>query len=125
MAPTLIRLAQQLNGTDLPDGALVRRVVESRDEAAFAELVRRHGPAVFGVCRRALGDHQLAEDAFQAVFVILARKVDSIRPQDAVGGWLFGVARHVAARAVTMRKRQRKEERSDSIPDRPTESGHQ
>ena len=117
MAPTLIRLAQQLNGMDLPDGALVRRFVESRDEAAFAELVRRHGPAVFGVCRRALGDHQLAEDAFQAVFVILARKAETIRPPDAVGGWLFGVARHVAARAVTMRKRQRKERSSGAVPE--------
>ncbi len=118
-ASVLIRVANQLQSREERDGDCLRRFAENRNEAAFAELVRRHGPAVFGILRRALGDHQLAEDAFQAVFVILARRASTIRSPDAVGGWLFGVARHVAARAVTMRKRQRKEARSDSLPDRP------
>ena len=84
--PLLIRAAYQLAGADVPDGELVRQFVERQSEVSFAELVRRHGPAVYGVCRRALGDHHLAEDAYQATFVILARKAGSIRPADAVGG---------------------------------------
>ena len=108
---------QSIASREERDGDCLRRFAERRDESAFAELVRRHGPAVFGILRRALGDHQLAEDAFQAVFVILARRATTIRSPDAVGGWLFGVARHVAARAVTMRKRTRKERSSGAVPE--------
>jgi len=71
-----------LNAREERDGDCLRRFVDTHDENAFAELVH-HGPAVFGICRRALGDHQLAEDAFQAVFVILARKAATIRSTDA------------------------------------------
>ena len=120
-ASVLIRVANQLQSREERDGDCLRRFAERRDEAAFAELVRRHGPAVFGILRRALGDHQLAEDSFQAVFVILARKAGTIRTPDAVGGWLFGVARHVAARAVAMRRRTRKEQSTDVLPERTIE----
>ena len=61
-------------------------------EAAFAALVGRHGPMVLGVCRQLLGDAQHAEDAFQAVFLVLARKARSIRDPDLLGNWLYGVA---------------------------------
>ncbi len=117
----LFRIAGQLVPPQDRDGDCLRRFVDTRDEAAFAELVRRHGSAVYGICRRAIGDHQLAEDSFQAVFVILARKAGTIRTPDAVGGWLFGVARHVAARAVAMRRRTRKEQSTDQLPERATE----
>jgi len=100
------------------DADLVRRFADTRCEGAFAELVRRHGPAVYGVCRRGVGDHHLAEDAFQAVFVVLARRAAHVRPPGAVGGWLFGVARKVAAEA-SMRKRRRRETPIASPPDRP------
>ncbi len=86
----------------LSDGELLGRFLEDRvgsGEAAFEALVRRHGPLVFGICRRALRDPHQAEDAFQATFLVLARKARSIRNREAVGPWLVGVAGKVAARA--------------------------
>src|SRR5919201_1282174 len=76
----------------LPDEALLRRFAEARDEAAFEVLVRRHGPLVLGVCRRVLRDAHAAEDVFQATFLVLARKAASIRKQESIGSWLYGVA---------------------------------
>jgi RNA polymerase sigma factor (sigma-70 family) len=84
------------------DRELLDRFIASRDEAAFELLVWRHGAMVLGICRRAIHDHQLAEDAFQAVFIVLARKAGSIRGGN-IAGWLFRVARRVAARAVRRR----------------------
>jgi RNA polymerase sigma factor (sigma-70 family) len=89
---------------------LVGRFVAGRDEAAFAEIVRRHGPTVLGLCRRVTGDHHLAEDAFQAVFVVLAAKAGCIRPRSAVAAWLYGVAYRTALRARTMADRRRRRE---------------
>src|SRR5689334_8722159 len=70
------------------DGALLTTFIERRDEEAFAALVRRHGPMVWGVGRRLLGDGPDAEDAFQAAFLLLARKATTVRPPDRVGNWL-------------------------------------
>src|SRR5258708_18078655 len=74
------------------DAALLIRFARSRDHEAFAELLRRHGPVVLGVCRRLLANSHDAEDAFQAVFLVLSRKADSVRPAGMVGNWLYGVA---------------------------------
>jgi RNA polymerase sigma factor (sigma-70 family) len=82
----------------LTDRQLLERFAAQRDEAAFALLVRRHGPMVLGLCHRLLGHEQDAEDAFQAVFLILARKAGSIRQTD-VGGFLYRVSYHLAVRA--------------------------
>src|SRR5262245_55520710 len=70
----------------------------NQDEAAFAELIRRHGPMVLSTCRHVLRHEQDAEDAFQAAFLVLARKAGSIRKHDSVGGWLYQVAFRLSLR---------------------------
>lgn len=87
----------------VPDAELVRRFAEEHDEAAFAELVERYGPLVLGVCRRALGHVQDAEDAAQAVFLVLARNAGRVRKQASVGCWLHGVAVRVCRKALARR----------------------
>ena len=75
-------------------------------EAAFEALIARHGPMVLGVCRRILGDEHAAQDAFQTVFLILARKARSVQVDDSLGRWLHGVTRRVAKRAKVMDRRE-------------------
>src|SRR5262249_42931488 len=81
------------------EGELLQRFLADRDGSAFAELVRRHGPRVYGTCRRIASNGSDADDAFQATFFILARKARSIRSANAVGSWLHGVAVKVARKA--------------------------
>src|SRR4051812_1714999 len=81
--------------TGWSDGELLARFLAGRDavaEAAFAALVRRHGPMVLNVCRQLLDDHHAVEDAFQATFFVLARKARSVRHPELLGRWLHGVA---------------------------------
>jgi RNA polymerase sigma factor (sigma-70 family) len=103
------------------DRALLGRFAAERDEAAFASLVRRHGVMVLGVCRRAVGDAHLAEDAFQATFLVLARNPAAAAGSSSVAGWLFGVARRVglAARRSERRREQRERRASDVSPPSP------
>jgi RNA polymerase sigma factor (sigma-70 family) len=92
-------LAVPGDGAVASDSHLLDRFLASGDEAAFAALVQRHGHLVMGVCRRALRNHQDAEDAFQATFLVLARNAGSIRRRGALASWLYGVARRVAGEA--------------------------
>jgi RNA polymerase sigma factor (sigma-70 family) len=96
------------DGAGLGDGDLLRSFIERHDETALAALVRRHGPMVWGVCRRLLNHHD-AEDAFQATFLVLVRKAASIRSREMVGNWLYGVAHQTAllARRTAARRRAR------------------
>jgi RNA polymerase sigma factor (sigma-70 family) len=106
--------------TGMTDGQLLEQFLArdaSAAEAAFATLVAHHGPMVWNVCRSVLSDSHAAEDAFQATFLILVRKANSIRRRDIVGPWLHGVARRVAVRAkANMAKERKREARSEEIP---------
>ncbi|HEV3164777.1 MAG TPA: sigma-70 family RNA polymerase sigma factor [Isosphaeraceae bacterium] len=95
----------------MSDAELLTRFASRKDdgaEEAFEVLVRRHGPMVLRVCRRELGDFHLAQDAFQATFLILARKAGAIRQDNALAGWLLSVARRMASRARTESNRRRR-----------------
>src|SRR5262249_21318971 len=117
-----LRLGTGAAGTD---EGLLGRFVATEDEAAFAALVRRHGPMVLRVCQRVLHHSQDAEDAFQATFIVLARKAASITQPAMLANWLYGVALRVAnkARAAASKRRVRELLTSQTGLDRPAESG--
>jgi RNA polymerase sigma factor (sigma-70 family) len=99
----------------LSDSQLLHRFVASSDETAFAVLVQRHGPLVLGICSRLLQHEQDAEDAFQATFLVLASKAETIRRRTSLASWLHGVAERVARKA--RRTQARRRERAMPLPE--------
>jgi RNA polymerase sigma factor (sigma-70 family) len=121
--PEMESLIREGVAAGLPDRDLLARFVSSRDrggELAFTVLVARHGPMVLGVCRRFLRDPTEADDAFQATFLVLARKAGSIRLGNSLGPWLHGVSVRVARRlqAVANRAMTSGEDGFEWLPDR-------
>ncbi|MGF1578179.1 MAG: RNA polymerase sigma factor [Gemmataceae bacterium] len=100
------------------DRELLLRFTDNRDEAAFRALVIRHGPMVQGVCHRVLGEHHAVDDVFQATFLVLIRRADSIRQKELLANWLYGVAYRLASRAkvdsAIRRNRESKSETRDA-----------
>jgi RNA polymerase sigma factor (sigma-70 family) len=114
--PKVLQHLQQAAGGQT-DGQLLARFVAGHDEDAFAALVRRHGPMVLGVCRRVLRNVHDAEDAFQASFLVLARKAAAVANRDSVGCYLYAVAYHTALEAARANARRRARERQvDEMP---------
>jgi RNA polymerase sigma factor (sigma-70 family) len=95
----------------ISDAGLLERFASRRDEAAFGELVKRHGPQVLKVCRRGLPSEHDVEDVFQATFLVLAHKAAAVSWSESVESWLCAVARrlvlHERARACQRRIRER------------------
>ncbi|QEL14288.1 sigma-70 family RNA polymerase sigma factor [Limnoglobus roseus] len=102
---------------DHTDAELLGRFVRHRDEAAFAAVVRRHGRAVLGVCRRILGNSADADDAFQATFLTLAKKAHRVAFRDDVSAWLFAVAVRAGREALRRRFRRANRETAGELPD--------
>ncbi|MBX9627618.1 MAG: sigma-70 family RNA polymerase sigma factor [Gemmataceae bacterium] len=118
--PSLRRVVVLRDSADRPDADLLAAFVRDRDADAFAALVRRHGPMVLGVCRRVVGDVHAADDAFQAVFLVLARRAAAVRPRAAVGNWLYGVAYRTALKARAVRaRRHARFKQVDAMPEPP------
>jgi RNA polymerase sigma-70 factor (ECF subfamily) len=115
----LLRYVRALTGTagagDRSDGDLLGQFVARRDEGAFAALLGRHGALVLGVCRQVLGDEQDAEDAFQATFLVLARKAGTIRQQDSLAAWLHRVAVNLCRTTLEATARRRTHERQVAL----------
>ncbi len=116
-AGRLNKVLRHLHGTlvrheaaGLPDGELLAAYARHRDEAAFAALVRRHGPMVLGVCRRVLRNAHDAEDAFQATFLVLVRKAATLRSPGLLANFLYGVAYRTAQEARRAAARRRAKE---------------
>jgi RNA polymerase sigma factor (sigma-70 family) len=119
-----LRRAARLPGEpDLTDGQLLACFIARRDEEAFGALVRRHGPMVWGVCRRVLGCPHDAEDAFQATFLVLVRKAGLISSRELLANWLYGVAHRTALHAkITNLRRRAKERQVASMPERAAQN---
>jgi RNA polymerase sigma factor (sigma-70 family) len=99
-------------GNGLTDGQLLADYLGRRDETALEALVRRHGPMVWGVCRRMLRNYHDAEDAFQATFLVLVRKAAAIASRELLANWLYRVAYQTSlnARAAAAKRRAREKQ---------------
>jgi RNA polymerase sigma-70 factor (ECF subfamily) len=124
LARDLRRMVLMGGAAGLTDAELLERFLTLREDSAFESLVRRHGPMVFGVCRRVLHHEQDAEDAFQATFLVLVRKAATIWPREMLPNWLFGVAYRTALAAKTAAVRRRLRERQVN-PMPPTKASDQ
>lgn len=117
----LVQHLRQLAGAQqaAADSVLLHRFHAARDEEAFTALVARHGPLVLSICQQVLQCEQDAEDAFQATFLVLARKAASIRPGASVASWLHGTAYRTALKARVARRRRTARESRTVVPPTP------
>jgi RNA polymerase sigma factor (sigma-70 family) len=109
------RAALLRDGAGRTDEELLKDFISRHEDAALGALVRRHGPMVWGVCRRVLRSYHDAEDAFQATFLVLVRKAASIALPELLANWLYRVAYQTAlnARATAARRKERERQVTD------------
>jgi RNA polymerase sigma factor (sigma-70 family) len=113
---SLLRTICAADPTGQSDAQLLQQFVTYKVETAFAALVRRHGPMVYGVCRRVLANAHEAEDAYQATFIVLLRKAHALTSCGTLAEWLHGVARRIALKARVSAARRRARERAAARP---------
>ncbi|MDY3552502.1 sigma-70 family RNA polymerase sigma factor [Gemmata sp. JC717] len=125
MSRTLLQAVARKAESLTPDADLLSRFARDGDQPAFEELVRRHGPLVWAVCRHLLPDHADAEDAFQAVFLALVRSARTVRDGQALPAWLHGVAVRAATRVKRSIARRKAREQKVARPEasRPVSDG--
>jgi len=107
------------DGANQSDGQLLDSFVRHKDGDALTSLVRRHARMVWGVCQRMLNKHHDAEDAFQAVFLVLVLKASTLPDKEKVGNWLYGVAHQTAVRMRARAAKQGVRERQMAVPPEP------
>jgi RNA polymerase sigma factor (sigma-70 family) len=118
LVPQLLQAVVRGQDADFTDEQLLEAFVRRGERPALEALVRRHGPMVWGVCRRVLGDPHDAEDAFQATFLVLVRRAAAVRPSEMVANWLYGVAYRTALKArATTAKRRAREKQVTAMPE--------
>ncbi len=124
MLDPLRRLIGRQAGCSLSDTQLLEQYVSGGDAASFEVLVWRHGAMVLGLCRRVLRDEHEAEDAFQATFLVFARKAASVGRGEAVGCWLYKVAYRVALRLRAAAAKRPSGEPTDELaaPEQPDDA---
>ena len=115
----LRRMTLLRDGAGLTDRQLLEDYISRHDEVALAALVHRHAPTVWGVCRRMLHNYHDAEDAFQATFLVFARKAASIASPELLANWLYGVAYQTALNARTTAARRSARERQVAVMPEP------
>src|SRR5258708_29004924 len=116
--PRFRQVLQDAGVATLTDAQLLDAFLRHGDGVALEIIAQRHGPMVWGVCRRVLANHHDAEDAFQATFLVLVRKAASVTPRAMVGNWLYGVARQTALKArATVAKQRTRERQVGDMPD--------
>src|SRR5260370_29778358 len=120
LTQSLRRTLFRTSAANVSDAELIGHFLENADEGAFEALVRRHGSMVMAVCLRILRHHHDAEDAFQATFLVLARKAKTVMPREMLSNWLYGVAYRTALEARGVCARRRFKEQPVANPPEPT-----
>ncbi len=120
LTPVLSAVQRQLPPSDASDGDLLRHFSETKEVDAFEEILRRHGPMVLNVCLSLLNQKVDAEDAFQATFLVLARRAGSITKVGSLASWLYGVAWRVSTRLRSIGRSRRTEPLTELPASKPS-----
>ncbi|MFT3883234.1 MAG: sigma-70 family RNA polymerase sigma factor [Gemmatales bacterium] len=119
---SVLRSLKRHGSGEPTDGQLLTSFIEEQAEAAFTEIIHRHGAMVFGSARRLLSSATDAEDVYQAAFLLLARKARTLRKERSLAGWLYGVTRRLCSDFRKQQRRRQRREQTVSVLRQETES---